>query len=655
MHIQKTYNSSMAKNKESAIDRTTERLLQVLVFVLPLIFFTFTLNFWELWKVTALRLGAGVLAGVAAVKIVRGKGFVVRRTPLMLPIIFLITVTAVSTFLSVDPLKSLFGEHRRFGGMLTLVAWVFLFVSASTHLRRERAKDGVLWAWLLSGSLVSLYAILQYLGIDFRVWSETGFDASRSFSTMGNPVKLASYLAFSIPVFLSQVFANHRTRRYLFAGALPVAGLALLATDSRAGVLGLFAGVLSLGFFASRGAKRGKRILLLSALGLIVVMSIAIVTTGLGVEGLLHSGSLGIRWQVWQSTLRMIAERPLFGFGLDTFRLVFPQFQTWDLIREQGRSAFDRPHNDLLQVGFSLGLVGLAIFIWLVLTFFTAVLRDSSKQENDKRRWTDAGFLAGIVGYLASIQFSFDSVAAGSLLWIVMGMMLSDNSRSAFVAPRPRFRSPKAAALFSFALFFLALAILTPAADYFAGKGKINQELNLSDSAREFYRSSIALAPWETLYRLRLGEALMDEYLMANRGSGAEAEAVFKQVSSLSPRETEAYLGLSALKLREQDFETAASYAEKALALDPFSVDGYLDLGLAKSARGDGKGANSLWGEALKIEPTNYYALLYLAQTNETAGHQKEALSFYEKILALYPYDSIAGEARRRLSYPSQQ
>lgn len=87
----------MAKNKESATDRTIERLLQVLVFVIPLIFFTSTLNFWELWKVTALRLAVGMLAALGVVKVLRGEVFVSKRTPLRYPIIFLIAVAAVST------------------------------------------------------------------------------------------------------------------------------------------------------------------------------------------------------------------------------------------------------------------------------------------------------------------------------------------------------------------------------------------------------------------------------------------------------------------------------------------------------------------------------------------------------------------------------
>jgi len=641
----------MAKNKESATDLTIERLLQVLVFVIPLIFFTSTLNFWELWKVTALRLAVGTLAALGAVKVLRGKVFVSKRTPLRYPIIFLIAVAAVSTLLSVDLFKSLLGEHRRYEGLLTLVGYAFLFVAAANYLQSKSAKNGVLKAWLLSCSLVSLYALAQYLGFDFRAWEETGFETSRSFSTMGNPVKLASYLAFSIPVFLSQLFINRDAKRYLFAGGIVLSTLALLTTGSRAGFIGLLFGVLAFVFFALRGAGL-KRAMIFLAAGLVLMATVVFFFTGFNPDRILHAGSLATRWEVWRITLKMIAQKPLWGYGLDSFRLVFPKFQSWDLIRMEGRSIFDRPHNDLLQVGFSLGLLGLTAYLWLIFAFFWTSWGKRREFGKGESRWTTAGLLAGVLGYLVSIQFSFSSVATSSLLWIVMGLVLSGEFKNISPGRWPsKARTAKAAALLVVTLVSVILAFVTPAADYLARKGKSSQELNLFDRAEKFYRLSVKLAPWETLYRLRLGETIIDGNPRADASSKwSEAESLFRSVISLSPRESEAYLSLSALKLEQKNFEEASSYAQSALDLDPFSVDAYLDLGLTRSAQGNWQEAVSLWNRALEIDSSNYYALLYLAQTHEAVKQEKKALSFYERILALYPYDPVAMEGKQGIS-----
>src|SRR5207302_885757 len=84
--------------------------------------------------------------------------------------------------------------------------------------------------------------------------------------------------------------------------------------------------------------------------------------------GSLHADTGAARLHVWRDTLGLVAARPLFGWGPDTFGLVFGRFVTGDW--EPGVT-FDRAHNLVLDLWAAQGLVGLAacgsfFLVWAV-------------------------------------------------------------------------------------------------------------------------------------------------------------------------------------------------------------------------------------------------------------------------------------------------
>jgi O-antigen ligase len=145
--------------------------------------------------------------------------------------------------------------------------------------------------------------------------------------------------------------------------AAPLLGFALWCTGSRAALVALVAG---LGAAVWLGVRRAPRVLYVAgALAVIGVGWLAIANTGRSVSG--PGLAIGIRIELAEVGLRLVAERPVFGIGLGEFKPRSARYVTPELIAAFPRAAAgENAHNNFVQIAAELGLVGLAAFLWLL-------------------------------------------------------------------------------------------------------------------------------------------------------------------------------------------------------------------------------------------------------------------------------------------------
>jgi len=86
----------------------------------------------------------------------------------------------------------------------------------------------------------------------------------------------------------------------------------------------------------------------------------------------------GVRWTINKDGLRMFTKRPILGWGLGTFAHAYPEFRsfyTTFLINEA--------HDDYLQLLVETGIVGFAIMLWCLITFYRNALTKLKNWPND--------------------------------------------------------------------------------------------------------------------------------------------------------------------------------------------------------------------------------------------------------------------------------
>ena len=192
------------------------------------------------------------------------------------------------------------------------------------------------------------------------------------FGIPGNTNWNAALLLVSVPFLAYKLYGFLKNRLHLpRVILLPVIGTVagsgawlFAACASRGATLAL--GIASLVFLFLRLSMRGKRILC----GVVLVLALSGVLCLLGPASgwLKRFAAQEDRLVIYQSTLALIAEHPLFGVGGVSFEDAFVPFKPEDYFkREHNAVRTDHPHNDILFMTASFGIIGWLAWGFLVL------------------------------------------------------------------------------------------------------------------------------------------------------------------------------------------------------------------------------------------------------------------------------------------------
>jgi putative inorganic carbon (HCO3(-)) transporter len=403
-------------------------LARIGAFALPLVVLWSTNDQVILPKLLAARALMVILAALLIVRWARGE-LKIRRTPLDLPILAYVISAGVSTAFAANPNLALFGAYGRSEGLLTIATYGALFWLTAQSVAGPAEARSVLRALLAGAFVVSLMAIGQAVAITLTAppsgESATGFGGvARAVGTFGNANALAAYLAMAIPLAVNEFLQVKTFQDRLLAGnMIGVTTIALVLTFGRGAWVGALVGVaVVLGI--RRPSPRRVAVAAGVVVGVVAVIAVLLALLGAGGPQIVQStaarlasradpraGSGAARLHIWKDTLAMIASRPITGYGPDNFGLVFPQFQTgpW-----AGSQIIDESHSELLQVGATQGLIGIAAFGWLCFAFLRMCW---NRREN-----VFAGAVLGAgAAFLITNLVNFSVVPAALQFWLFLG------------------------------------------------------------------------------------------------------------------------------------------------------------------------------------------------------------------------------------------
>lgn len=186
---------------------------------MPLIFTSNTSELFELNKMWLAWILTIIIVCAWVTKMILEKKFVIRRTPLDIPIILFLISQLIATIFSLDSRVSLWGYYSRFnGGFLSMVTYTLLYyVLASTSTVDQIKK--YLYATIISAVVVALWGLPSHFGFDptclmFRgtldtaCWTESFRPTIRIFSTLGQPAWMAAYLAVLLPITIATLIGE---------------------------------------------------------------------------------------------------------------------------------------------------------------------------------------------------------------------------------------------------------------------------------------------------------------------------------------------------------------------------------------------------------------------------------------------------------------
>ncbi len=282
---------------------------------------------------------------------------------------------------------------------------IFVMVYATAWLTRQthhfRSVNAAMIIAGMSLAYVALYNKYSGIGLVEGTRVTIGRDIG---STLGDPNDLSLVLLFPLS-FACAVFFTKGIgwfQRLLGLCAAPMLVMAIIATQSRGGLLGLIAVFATIGRYK---IKSNFVIIVLGLVGAILLFSVAGISDrssgGAGEEGI--DASSDGRLYAWGAAFRMALRYPFFGVGIHNFLSNYYDFSNL----HDGNN--HEVHSTWFGVLAESGFVGFFLFVTLIgLTLRTAILTSRILEQKKAPLEARAFALATIAGLLGtSVSGSF--------------------------------------------------------------------------------------------------------------------------------------------------------------------------------------------------------------------------------------------------------
>lgn len=135
----------------------------------------------------------------------------------------------------------------------------------------------------------------------------------------------------------------------------------------------------------------------------------------------LRAESVNRRFIIWRSTLRLIPERWLLGYGPETFLTTFAAHYPPGSLYDGTDVIIDDPHNLLLEHLFAVGLLGLTTFIIVCARLYAMLFRTFCHNPNKRIQLLAAALLSAASAFLIQAQFNPDVDRADGTLLACLG------------------------------------------------------------------------------------------------------------------------------------------------------------------------------------------------------------------------------------------
>jgi len=563
-------------------------------------------------------------------------------------------------------------------GLELLGSVTCLWLGREFFRERSRAVSLILWAT----SLTSIYGICQALGLEPLPWN-TRFGA-RPFGTLANPDFYAGHLLLVMPLAVA-LFARGGANAGWTAAAAALAATGFILSQVRGAWL---AGVATAGFMGAWIVASGmlrddaRRRIKRMAAGLAVIGVVAFATwpdlrarvgSIVAVKGYDATG----RRFLWEVAALIWRDHPVAGVGLDGFKFRFPTYQhigvAMHLPNFRSYNYSEHAHNELLQFGAELGLIGVALFLWglgaWALGWFRR-MRELKAAGDEREWWMELGIGTALVGPLAYslVNLPFQIVPTAVAWWTLMGISLGRGAERGGGAELPRVVvAPAAVAmvLAGVAGAYIAFTDL-PGGGYFRDLRSWGERGNW-EAAKYYGSRATRLLPWDyrafrwltrigiaskdpalaeacIAVRLKLHPYLLDAEndrgdLARSMGDNVKAEAVYRALLGRAPNYGPVWSEVGAICFERRDYAGAAEAFGKAAYYQEGNAAGHHNQASALGMLKRYKEALEADQRAIAADPRFVDAYVGIALTERALKHYPEALAAAQKAYELNPQD----------------
>ena len=580
----------------------------------------------------------------------------VRRTPIDWLILAFLAWVTISTFVSISPATAFFGKYRRFEGLLSFINYAVIYFLVLQYADRPSRVRALAETLFWSSFIVAFYGLLQATGHDPVNWGQLPFEQMRPFSTYGNPDLLGGFLTFSLPVALGLALAEENIwlRLVYWVGFALNVYVWIVAFTRGAWIAGAI-GLVLMVIVAWRHSVKMSVVdwipagLTAALSGVVIFKSMSNTNEVMNFGERLASitkfgeGSGLTRTEIWQAAIKAIEQRPIFGWGADTFRLVFPKFKPIAYTSDAGYlSVADNVHDYPLQLAAGIGIVGVVllygIFVWAAIRSFKLVFGKSE----DLSRVILGSLWVAAFAYLVQLMFGLSVTGNSFLLWACIGAVLSPTA-STFDFEPPSWGVAAASVLCVLAVLGIAYQFVIIGADrqyllsrvYYQGAQRTQAAIAASNAN-----------PFNDMYKAEIGLAYTDELISLYSSGGSmsdvqkkfdAAEAALLATIKFVPDEYDNYVFLANLYniggqiLNKSYYNEAIKISEQGIAVEPYGPAIRVQMARAYIALGQNAKAVEQLQTAWGMDNAYAEAATLLAGEYQKLGRTADAIKLLQQ------------------------
>jgi O-antigen ligase len=393
----------------------------------------------EPWSIFFLETGAVLLMLLWLLKQCIDGEITVGSNPLFVPMLAFFGLIVAQILLRVSAYP-----HDTVSETVLYCAYGMLCFLSTQVLRRSSQARKIGFILGFYGIAVALFALLQGIAPNGRLyWLRVPQLGGWIYGPYVNHNHYAGLMEMLVPIplvtSLSRL-ADEKTRIAAGVAAAIMVGTIFLS-GSRGGMLAIFSELIVLAVILFRQQRTVRIALGVGAFAVVLVslllwlggkeLSARVSTISTEAKGEISGG---MRLSIDRDGIKMFRHRPILGWGLGTFPVVYPQFRGF-----YTNFFVNEAHNDYVQLLAEMGIAGFAIMLWFLIVLYRQASR---KTGNWTREVSGAATLAcslGIVGILVHslVDFNLQIPANAALFYVFCTITASPPLLQRARKPRP--------------------------------------------------------------------------------------------------------------------------------------------------------------------------------------------------------------------------
>jgi O-antigen ligase len=317
-------------------------------------------------------------------------------------------------------------EHDTVSEALLYCSYGMLCFLAGQVLVRSSQARKLAVVLALYGFAVAGLALLQGIAPNGKLyWVRQPRQGGWIYGPYVNHNHYAGLMEMFVPIPLVLALTTLADQRERLAAGIAAAVMTgtVFLSGSRGGILAILIEFAVLGVIVAR-QKRGMRLAL--TVGAFAVVLISLLTwlgghelservTSIGSETK-REISGGMRLSIDRDAVRMFRQKPVFGWGLGSFPVVYPEFRSF-----YTNFFVNEAHNDYLQLLVEMGLLGFGVMLWFLAVLYSKAVPKIRNWTSDLSGAVTLACTLGLTGILVHSILDFNlQIPANAALFYVL-------------------------------------------------------------------------------------------------------------------------------------------------------------------------------------------------------------------------------------------